>query len=120
MEKKHVILLTVIAVATLLITVVGATFAYYTATIEGNKSAQEIKIGSATLAITYNDGKEIKVRNIVPGWKGTKTISIEYPKGTDDESSSIDLSYAITWEGVENTFKSEEQSRLKYSVQGVS
>ena len=32
MEKKNTILLTVIAVATLLVAVVGATFAYFTAT----------------------------------------------------------------------------------------
>ena len=40
MEKKNMVLLTVIAVATLLVAVVGATFAYFTAqsTTDGNKT----------------------------------------------------------------------------------
>ena len=36
MERKNTILLTVIAIATLLVAVVGATFAYFTATITDN------------------------------------------------------------------------------------
>ena len=39
MEKKNVVFLTVLAVATLLTAVVGTTFAYFTATVQGNGSA---------------------------------------------------------------------------------
>ena len=40
MEKKNMVLLTVIAVATLLVAVVGATFAYFTATITDDRGSE--------------------------------------------------------------------------------
>ena len=68
MEKKNVVLLTVIAVATLLITVVGATFAYFAATIDNEKN-ETIKITSANdLTLTYNGGETIGGSNVLPGW----------------------------------------------------
>ena len=48
MEKKNTILLTVIAVATLLVAVVGATFAYFTATTTGDSADGEAETGTAT------------------------------------------------------------------------
>ena len=39
MEKKNMVLLTVIAVATLLVAVVGATFAYFTATVTDSRDS---------------------------------------------------------------------------------
>ncbi len=54
MEKKNTILLTVIAVATLLVAVVGATFAYFTAqggtTSQANISVSTGTAGSSTLS----------------------------------------------------------------------
>ena len=47
MEKKNTILLTVIAVATLLVAVVGATFAYFTAQ-GGTTRTREIQIQTST------------------------------------------------------------------------
>ena len=41
MEKKNTVLLTVIAVATLLVAVVGATFAYFTASNSSTGNAAE-------------------------------------------------------------------------------
>ena len=39
MEKRNTVLLTVIAIATLLVAVVGATFAYFSADISGNNGS---------------------------------------------------------------------------------
>ena len=47
MEKKNTILLTVIAVATLLVAVVGATFAYFTASTSGTGTG-DVTTGTAT------------------------------------------------------------------------
>ena len=41
MEKKNMVLLTVIAIATLLVAVVGATFAYFTATVKDERTPSE-------------------------------------------------------------------------------
>ena len=44
MEKKNVIFLSVIAVATLLTAVVGTTFAYFTATVTGNETSKMLML----------------------------------------------------------------------------
>ncbi len=62
MEKKNTVLLTVIAVATLLVAVVGATFAYFTATTVGDENDGTAQTGTATkvggvqLTMTATDG----------------------------------------------------------------
>lgn len=56
-NKQNTALLIVIAVATLLVAVVGATFAYFTATgNQGSTSAIEVKSGKMTIA--FADGSE--------------------------------------------------------------
>ena len=58
MDKKNTMLLTVIAVATLLVAVVGATFAYFSVTTQGNTSTTVIKAQSQQLPIvTMTPGK---------------------------------------------------------------
>ena len=56
MERKNMVLLTVIAVATLLVAVVGATFAYFTATVTDSRDEGsgkgETQLNTATLADT--------------------------------------------------------------------
>jgi predicted ribosomally synthesized peptide with SipW-like signal peptide len=53
-DKNNTLLLTVIAIATLLVAVIGATFAYFTNTLQGeDKSTVTVK--SALLTITFND-----------------------------------------------------------------
>ena len=58
MEKKNTILLTVIAIATLLVAVVGATFAYFTASVstnEGNGGTGTTTVKSKTTATASMD-----------------------------------------------------------------
>ena len=117
MEKKNVILLTVIAVATLLITVVGATFAYFAAKIEGNEDAQTVTITAANdLTITYDGGEKITATNIIPGYgvtygmedaTRTKTITVT-------NSGKYDLEYTINWSAVTNDIA--DSGNLKYDV----
>ena len=107
MEKKNVILLTVIAVATLLITVVGATFAFYAAQVDGTPT--EINVTSANgLAITFDDGDTLTASNIIPGWTSKeKTVKVS-------NSGNYELEYKITWKGVTNTISDKEH--LTYSA----
>ena len=98
MEKKNVVFLTVLAVATLLTAVVGTTFAYFTATVTGNEDAQETVITTARLGVTYNDGSALSTASlIIPGWSETKTISVT-------NTSNVDVTYSISWTNVTNGF----------------
>ncbi len=64
MEKKNTMLLTVIAVATLLVAVVGATFAFFslqvTGTSETNGTVTAAKVGTATIS-TVEENKTLKL-----------------------------------------------------------
>ena len=110
-KKKNSIFLTVLVVLTLLVAVVGGTFAYFTATIEGNDTASSIivRTGSAT-TITYNNGQELKLENAVPGETSntvTCTVSV-------DAQYRLNATYTLNWVDVVNTFA--VPSELKYHI----
>ena len=115
MEKKNVVFLTVLAVATLLTAVVGTTFAYFTATVTNTNTPTATQITTASdLGITYSDGAEIGMTNIVPGqYTDEKTITVT------NNSSTTAMHYQITWENVANTFSkgaSNTTDDLVYSL----
>ena len=64
MEKKNTMLLTVVAVATLLVAVVGATFAFFSLQVEGTSSTDSTvtaaKVGIATIS-TVEENKTLKL-----------------------------------------------------------
>lgn len=97
MEKKNVVFLTVLAIATLLTAVVGTTFAYFTATVTGNDTAKATTVTTATVGVTYTDGSTITESNILPGWTSTKTITVK-------NDSSVAVKYSINWASVTNGF----------------
>lgn len=61
MDKKNTMLLTVIAVATLLVAVVGATFAYFSITSDTSRdTSANVEVASAgTITITSGDGLKL-------------------------------------------------------------
>lgn len=98
-NNKSTIFLTVIAIATLLVAVVGATFAFFSAQVTGNDSASSIYIKTAKLGITYNEGNTINDPAIRPGWTSNpaKTFTIE-------NTGDVAMTYHIGWVNVVNTF----------------
>ncbi len=72
------IFLSVIGIATLLVAIIGATFAYFTTTMTGENQGK-INVGSAKLpAISYT-AEAITASNIYPGWTSedkTATITV--------------------------------------------
>ena len=101
MEKKNTILLTVIAVATLLVAVVGATFAYFTATSNVTGEAHSTgEIDTATVGsvgITQTDLGP-SANQIYPGtmnWVGTSVAATK--SGTEaDFTLTYDLTGDVT------------------------
>ena len=77
--KNNTVMLTIIGIATLLIAVVGATFAYFSATLTGISDEKEYTVRSATVGTQFNGGVDITATGIYPkeeAW-GTKTFSIK-------------------------------------------
>ena len=88
MEKKNVIFLSVIAVATLLTAVIGTTFAYFTANFAvSNKDAVNTvktkKLASTTVVI----GEKINSNAAYPGFKGAQSLTID-GSGTEGDVSA--------------------------------
>lgn len=91
--KNNTVMLTIIGIATLLIAVVGATFAYFSAQVSGLNKQQEDVIKSATVGTTFIGGAEVTAANIYPkeeAW-GTKVFSI-----TSNSSTGVTTSYNIS------------------------
>lgn len=108
MEKKNMVLLTVIAVATLLVAVVGATFAYFTASInqdrteEGGKGQTQITTGkiASTTVVANVDGEAGKftAENVYPGHKEVAALKITATSDNTEATSSskYNITYNVT------------------------
>ena len=78
MEKKNVIFLSVIAVATLLTAVIGTTFAYFTANITTSNAANSnTTVKTKVIAGAVMDmGSKVAVTDALPGYKTVKPITV--------------------------------------------
>ena len=123
MEKKNTILLTVIAVATLLVAVVGATFAYFTATTQGEGNGTQstnttTSVGSVKL--NYSDttsGGDLKYPGGIIVQSGTVTSTVEGTgsfTGTYKVKATVDAS-ALT---SKNTVVTAKLYKLNTAVSG--
>lgn len=114
-KKGNTVLLTVIAVATLLVAVVGATFAYFTASVAGNDTASSVVVKTAQIGtITYTNGNEVKLDNAYPGATSeTKTFTV-----AADTSATANVNYSLNWTNVTNGFVNKED--LVYTLTGTN
>ena len=109
--KGQTIFLSVIGIATLLVAIVGATFAWFSATITGNEEASSVYVQAATLGITFTDGQEINLDKVAPGATDTKTFTV-----AADASATIAQTYTINFDVTANSF---EQNELVYTLDGT-
>ena len=115
MEKKNTILLTVIAVATLLVAVVGATFANFTATNStsgkgGTTEVQTDTVGAVNLkmeAVTINNEVKYPGGFLVVGAKVTATDN-----GTNND---FDVTYTVN-----GTITNNTRTQLKWTLYEIS
>lgn len=76
----------VIGIATLLIAILGATFAYFSAT--ARSAENDVTVKSAYVSITYEGGPEIKATNLIPA---TQTVAInKYQKDVAPYNPEVD------------------------------
>lgn len=66
-NKGQTLFLSVIGVATLLVAIIGATFAWFSVNVQGNEDASSIVVTTAVLGgVVFTDGDEINLDNIRP------------------------------------------------------
>lgn len=119
-NKGQTIFLSVIGIATLLVAIVGATFAWFSVSVQGNDKASSIIVSTATLGnVIFTDGNEIKLENIRPenNSKATKTFTI----ANTTEGATETIAYKITLEVTTNTLSPVSKiGETDYFVQSLS
>ena len=105
--KSSTILLTVIGIATLLVVVTGATFAFFAAQVKGADTATSVQIKAAAdgTAITMEGFDQVTLAGIYPkadAWVKDKEVSISLP---GVEGSSTVSSYSFDLAVTSNDFK---------------
>ena len=98
MSKKVII---GIALSFLLLSAIGFTYAFFTATVNGNEDAKDQVVETGTLSLVYKDGQEISLNNAYPGDSINKTFTVTNT-GTLIADYSINLSELI------NTIENDE------------
>ena len=90
-----------------------ATFAYFTASVQGNDSASSVIVKTAQVGtITFADGDEVKLENALPGQSSEeKEFTIK-----SDSTSNVSVPYTIKWVDIENTIGNDE---LLYTLTGT-
>ena len=115
MEKKNMVLLTVIAVATLLVAVVGATFAYFTAqsTTTGNDTTTNVKTRELA-ALSWAAGEKGASPAVYPGYMAYQAYELN---ATGNGSANYKLTLDAT---VDPAFNAGETEDLTYSIYKTS
>ena len=108
MEKKNTILLTVIASATFLVAMVGATFAFFTATVQDNREtsgdtgATSLTAGSvaSTTVVGSVSGAagQFTATDVYPGHMEVAALSVkaDNKQGQKDSVTDIAIKYNVT------------------------
>lgn len=122
--KNNTILLTVIAIATLLVVVTGATFAYFAAVVRGNENASSISIKASETGqtLTLGGGEQVNLTNIYP--KGTAAGSEWVTKNISLSSNALEGNtgtsvYAFTMSVDKNTFDFEDENTKANVLDGT-
>lgn len=112
-KDPNTVLLTVIGVATLLVALVGATFAFFSATVS-NQSAQSIAVttGNAPAALEYKTVTQTALTNAVPTDKTTGQFTVE--NKDQNYTYKYDLTLVIDSNGF--AAKTQKTNQLKFQI----
>ena len=89
MNKKKII---IIALSVLIVTLCTvATYAYFSATINGNSNGKNIKVDMSKMKLEFSDktGKVV-ADNINPGWEYQKKVSVT-------NTGKVPVTYDLVW-----------------------
>lgn len=118
-SKTNTLLLTVIGVATLLVAVIGATFAYFTAQVGGGESSTTVKMNAGVLKINFTNGNTVQTTE---GFEPTKAaVECEKKEGAyycDQAQYSPVATKKFTLTGTNTTLASDNM-KMPYTIKLV-
>src|SRR5690625_2347884 len=111
-NKGQTIFLSVIGIATLLVAIVGATFAWFSTKITGTGATANITTASIS-ALTLN-GTQVEGENVLPGWESddanftvagtvTGSVSVPYSCKINKEGEVTDLEFRVSADGADDS-----------------
>lgn len=87
-EDKRGIFLGVVGILTLIVAIIGASFAYFSLNARSNENA--VKVKAATVQIVYEEGQNIAIDNIIPS---TQEVALETVRRAGENNSSTGENY---------------------------
>ena len=111
--KGQTIFLSIVGICTLLVAIVGATFAWFSITVTGNENPTDIIINSGTLGqVNFNDGTAIDIKSLMPGSFTTKTFTVSQT----DPTATGKISYNIVLNVKANTLTPVAEGAFIHSL----
>lgn len=107
-NKGSMIILTVIGIATLLIAVIGATFAYFTVTVKYKTPPSVVDVKSNTMVIEYETLNNIKYEGAIPGRPDEDTNNKLRFKVTSANDMMNSTKYDVYLKITKNEFANDE------------
>ena len=104
MQKKNMLLTVVLSIILVLLITIGASYAYFTATMVGEESTT-ITVKGGKMLITYNGGDTIDINNILPD-ENPATIKTFTVIGFNN--TEIYMGYKVSLVVESNTFSEED------------
>ncbi len=122
-NRGQSIFLSVVGIATLLVAIVGATFAYFSISVTGNDTASSIRVTTARVGGVVYDGTGagVEVTNAYPGWTATKTFTVAFDETEGAVDSSAEVDYQIILKSTEVGLSAAAASKgdFTYSLTGT-
>ena len=97
-DKRPNIIAIIGAIVLLVLAVVGLSYAFFSAFINGGETDTSVEGTGANLSLVYTDGKSvITSSNIMPGWSATKTFTVT-------NNGEADTHYKLNISNITNEF----------------
>lgn len=90
-EDKRGIFFGVVGVLTLIVAIIGASFAYFS--INAKSDTDALTVTAASVQIIYDDGNEVAIENLIPSTKAVAEETVRRAKA--GETNSEDIPYQM-------------------------
>ena len=99
--------LTLVIAFLILSLVTVASFAYFSASVQGNNNAYDTVITTGEMALMLNDGEQLRLNNAIPGDSITKEFSVK-------NTGTVETTYDVYFSELLNEF--EDKDDLVYTI----
>lgn len=103
-NRGSMIILTVIGIATLLVAVIGATFAYFSTMVKYNDEPRDVVVSSSTMVIEYESTNSILYQGAIPGRPAESANNKLRFKVTSDNNMMLSSRYDVYLKITKNDF----------------